>query len=551
MCLSRLWFTALSCCVLWTAFGAGSARAYTISSVISDGCHESITAEALRTVRAELPSAAPLPTHRNDKALIDDLPFSVPKDLQDIAGATLLVAVRDNDLKGRHTTDLSGLAQIHGNPGGQREHCLRGPEDKGPGGSESALAACRAFIRERAEQALAGLTQDGAPDPQNRTELKVYLALRHEVDASLPTYYVRIGQAIHALEDSFTHDYRSPDGMKVTVVGNWLEQVEKDLDEAEEGPGHRGELDECKQLDELRTRRRELATQAAADLLRATLDPALTADQRLARVDTVLERYLSFQPGCTHENRWCDAEENEYGDSKLVKCSLGSGVSGALPLLALGLLVLLRRRVLVAALVLLSLGGAVAHADDKPARKPRQEAQEGENHTIGGSADAEGNELLFGGYAGAAGSVDHGGLAFQLAARMRFRKNWIFGAGAEWNPFISDPRIYDTDNFKPGVLNGHLTAIFRLPLAREQFNLRITADLGFSTILMDLYGVPRGSTGIYAALSPLGLEWKMATIPYLIINPLSIALPAPHLSGVPYVYAQYRFTVGIELYQRR
>ena len=51
------------------------ARAYQIASGVSDGCHESITAEALRRVRRELEAAAPLPPDRNERALIDDLEF--------------------------------------------------------------------------------------------------------------------------------------------------------------------------------------------------------------------------------------------------------------------------------------------------------------------------------------------------------------------------------------------------------------------------------------------------------------------------------------------
>jgi hypothetical protein len=166
--------------------------------------------------------------------------------------------------------------------------------------------------------------------------------------------------------------------------------------------------------------------------------------------------------------------------------------------------------------------------------------------------EAENPEILLGAFVGAAGAVDHGAAAVQLGARTRFRKNWIFGLDAEWNPWISDPRvIYNTDHFRAGVFNGYATAIFRLPLTNEDFNLRATLNLGFSTMLMDLYGAPRGSTGVYGAVSPLGLEWKMARIPYLIINPLSIAIPAPQLSGVPFAYAQYRFTIGIELYASR
>ena len=80
-----------------------------------------------------------------------------------------------------------------------------------------ALLECRAFISERIAQALEGLDATGTPDLAQRTSLSIYLSLRHRVDALLPTYYVRVGQAIHAVEDSFTHTYRTPDGMQITT----------------------------------------------------------------------------------------------------------------------------------------------------------------------------------------------------------------------------------------------------------------------------------------------------------------------------------------------
>ena len=194
-----------------------------------------ITTDALRAVRLELASAAPLAADRNDQALIDDVEFTPADDMADLGGTTLLLAVRDNDLKGRHATDVSQLALVHGDPAAQREHCLRGPDDKEPGGSATAVLACRTFIRDRIAEALAGLDASGAPDPANRTSLRIYLALRHQVDAPLPTYYVRVGQALHTVEDSFTHAYRSPDGMQITVALDWIDEANGHLVERATG----------------------------------------------------------------------------------------------------------------------------------------------------------------------------------------------------------------------------------------------------------------------------------------------------------------------------
>jgi hypothetical protein len=87
-----------------------------------------------------------------------------------------------------------------------------------------------------------------------------------------------------------------------------------------------------------------------------------------------------------------------------------------------------------------------------------------------------------------------------------------------------------------------------MPLAYEKFNLRTTLNLGISYLLIDLYGAPKGSTGIYAGLSPLGLEWKMSRLFFLIVNPMNIAVPTPQLKGVPFSYWQYRATIGVEFF---
>jgi hypothetical protein len=77
--------------------------------------------------------------------------------------------------------------------------------------------------------------------------------------------------------------------------------------------------------------------------------------------------------------------------------------------------------------------------------------------------------------------------------------------------------------------------------------LRTTVNLGTSYLLIDLYGAPKGSIGLYGAIYPLGLEWKLSRVFILVINPLGIALPVPQLQGVPLTYPQYRFSIGLEV----
>src|ERR1022692_85489 len=317
-------FTAGAFFAGWLAADPKLAQAYTISSAITAGCHEKITTDALRAVRLDLATAAPLPADENDRALITDLEFVPASDMTDLGGATLLVGVRDNDLKGRDSGDLSQLALVHGDPNAQREHCLRSSHQAEPGGSATAVLDCRAFILERVGEALGGLDATSTPDLANRTSLPVYLSLRHRVDALLPTYYVRIGQAIHAIEDSFTHTYRTPDSMQITVVLDWVDEANGDLVEATDGPPHATDLDRCDDPDALRQRRRELATAAATAVLQTTLDPSQTSDQKMAAVGAILDQYLSYSPGCTFDNGWCQAPEHQYGNGPI-----GCSVAGA------------------------------------------------------------------------------------------------------------------------------------------------------------------------------------------------------------------------------
>jgi hypothetical protein len=542
--------------------GPPAARAYTISSPIGTGCHESISSEALRRVRRELATAVPLPATRNEQALIDDVDYRADEDMKDLGATSLLLGVRDNDVKGRSSADLTQLALVHGNPQAQDEHCLRSADQAEPGGTRAALDACRAFIRKRASEAIEGLDSQGMPDAGKRTSLSVYLQLRHHVDAPLPTYYVRIGQAIHAVEDSFSHTYRTPDGAKITVILNWVSEADGTLLESSNGPPHASELDRCDDPDDLRKRRHQLAIDASAAMLRATLNPGMDTTQKLAAVDAVLEAYLGSSEGCTFQNGWCQAPEHAYKTGYSLGCNVAPWSSRSpspwLIVLAACALAARRRRgrapgrrlgLLAAGSVLLA-GNALAKpaVDTQASTPPGATAEQVQSppSTLAAkeAPPSDPSRTALGAFIGGSGSVDYPAFALQVGLRL-LGKRWTFGVDAEWNPFIK----YNDVTVRAGVLNAYGTAILRIPLTYEQFNLRTTLNLGASRLLMDLYGAPKGSTGVYAGFSPLGLAWRLNRIVYLIINPLNFALPAPQLGGVPFTYPQYRATIGVELYR--
>jgi MYXO-CTERM domain-containing protein len=525
------------------------AGAYTIASAISSGCHEQITGAALRTVRQELAAAGPLAADRNEQALIDDVEFPLPADLRDLGGASLLIGVRDNDLKGRQSNDVTELALVHGDPQLQREHCLRSSDDDEPDGSARAIANCRDFILQRIGEALAGLDGSGAPDPVNRTVLPVYLALRHRVDASLPTYYVRIGQAIHALEDSFTHTYRTADGTQITAVLNWVDGANGKLVPAVDGPPHANELDRCDDPDDLRRQRHVLATDAATAILRATLDPQGGGGKKMADATAIVDAALGYAPGCTFDNDWCDAPERKYGNGG--GCSVG-GHDAAPPLAAcavvVGMLLFGRRRrqrrtrraaifrAVVGAALLVASGAGRAFGQSPPAATENQTAAPA-------PADAPG--IRWGASLSGAASVNYGGLAAAAGARARMGKHLTLGLDAEWNPWFA---VNGASTIRAGAFNGYGTAILRVPLAYQRFDLRTTFNLGTSVLLIDLYGAPKWTTGVFFGFRPLGIEWEISRRLFLILDPIGYALPVPQLGGVPFAFPQYRATLGLEVY---
>ena len=97
---------------------------------------------------------------------------------------------------------------------------------------------------------------------------------------------------------------------------------------------------------------------------------------------------------------------------------------------------------------------------------------------------------------------------------------------------------------RPGVLNVYASVVRRYPMTWERVNLRTTLQVGFSTMLFDLYGALAGSTGPYAGLSVLGLDVDLGRGTRFVFDPALITIPVPHVTGQPFYYLQYRVSVG-------
>lgn len=111
--MHRLSPTLLFVCAL-LAFGPRPAHGFTIGSPLSRGCHERITAEALRRARELIGAPPAIAPTADERALIDDLPFHLDPALRDLAGAALTLAVRDPDTGGMSVR----LLDVYGAPRG-------------------------------------------------------------------------------------------------------------------------------------------------------------------------------------------------------------------------------------------------------------------------------------------------------------------------------------------------------------------------------------------------------------------------------------------------
>lgn len=482
----------------------------------------------------------------------------------------------------RGPTDLEELTQINSDESSQREHCLRNNEEAEPGGTKAAVDDCRAYILQMLTSSLDGLDATGTPDPTQRESFEVGLTVRGEINVNFPIFYIRVGQAMHAIEDSFTHDWRDTnDPHKITVTLNWIAYADNAINEPVTGPAHSSELDRCDDPDALRTERRQLATEAASQALITALDPRLSRDQKIQGFQNVLDTYVVFDQAenCTYSNGWCNAPERSYAASTCGCRLVGTAQkkdSGMFFLLGgIGVLAVARRRRLRFAALLGGMfalfsttraraddavdagppppatpgGSAVAEIAPPVRKQPVPETSSGSGPLqalAGESASAQkgvqdkAGAIFLAGAVGA--SYDHEALVGRIGGRYALSRYWMAGLDVEWNPYLA----LGQSHFRSGSLNTYLSLIRRFQLAYEAINLRSRVSVGGSVLLFDLVGAPGGSIGPFVSVSLLGLEVKLQKGFYLTIDPTEIAIPVPHVTGIPFVYYQYRFMVGIE-----
>jgi hypothetical protein len=527
------------------------AHAYTYETAVTVGCHERISSAAFRGARAQ----AAWPVTRAPQELLMDLPFRIEPDLANAEGVALLFGVRDNDLHGEGPTDLGQIAAVHGNPATQHEHCLRAPNQDGFVGLGAALDATRKFVLSEVAWAQRGLDAAGHPDAQILESWPITLPVRGKVMVQVSVFYMHMGRALHAIQDAFTHTFRNTNH-EIVAVATWVDTLRSGYDPSRDGPEHADELDRCERGGALRNVRETSARDASRDVL-ALSAGAGTIEERVARVAARLNSVLavaSEAETCTVANAFCGSPDYD-AQVERHNCAIATRPPQAQPVAswisALAIVIWLgrafgtRRRLrhdalqhlgtMALGLVLLMAHPGMAIAQPVPV--PSAPLPQFSLPPLRPRAHRWALTVSAG------ASIDRGGLAQGLGARLRLTPSWDLGAQIERNPWYSVSPF----RARAGALNIYATLVKRWTVHSSTYAIRSSAHLGTSTSLISLYGVPAGSTGILVGTSFLGLEMKLSPSVAVVMDPANVILVAPQLSGVPFAYLQYRFTVSVEI----
>lgn len=559
--------------VRWLLLGSlivapAPAVAFQIETPITSSCHEDITREAAAAVGFPNFDQAPTATDDQRRAM-NDLVFTLPH--RDPWTLALLIGVRSNDLEDNAPTEIGSLIHVHDDPTKQDVHCIRREIDDGPEGDVGALTACRAFIMGELETG--GLLAEDV-DFTATEPVRSYFRFRGVYTIDLPRFAYRLGRASHAIEDSFAHAMRDPDTGNVRSVLNYIDAFGKGgaYDPDRDGYPHLGSVDDCRRKDAVQVARVDHARAAVAAVYAAILDKR---PGRRARVEAAIVAATILIPGCTPENKYCNAPElDEPTDIRTFGCDASGGGSSlpalSLVLVALGFIVLRRRHAgaLVLALALIP-GARAAMAQPAPAPAPAPattppvDQTAPTDHTNIPPAEvvtpeppkdkAPAKDLLaatqdrssfkrwhFDARFGAAWDNPAAGLAAGVAVDY---KVWSFGFLAEWNPWLSFDKV---GSVRPGVANAYFTVAYRW-YHSSKIALATRIEFGSSTMLFELLGVNKFTTGIFLGGSLTTVRFPVSKRMSLTFDPIHFVLPSPRPFGVPFFYKQYRVTAGIEV----
>ncbi len=317
---------------------ATPAAAFTIGSAFTEPCHERVTFEAARD--AGLFDKTRVTAFRTDDQtwrkianyLEGRLGISFADEFDRFLFVTLFIGVRFPDNEGFGFFDIMAIREVHLSPDNQEHHALRASYDDNDGGNAASVARTRAYILDRVRQAREAFLVD---DKAERTGPAVFFLEFYgsvDVDVWMPLFH--LGAALHALQDSFPHSYRSDDASVIWSVANYLEGIAPDFEEDRDGPQHSDFLDECQNAEVKPLY--DAAVRASSDFLKATAKYLKDGDLKV--VEAALDQWLRFEPGCGKAAGYCGSKWESLARRALTGGFLCQATPRGAPALSVALL---------------------------------------------------------------------------------------------------------------------------------------------------------------------------------------------------------------------
>ncbi len=128
---------------------------------------------------------------------------------------------------------------------------------------------------------------------------------------------------------------------------------------------------------------------------------------------------------------------------------------------------------------------------------------------------------------------------------------WIVRAAAssgDWGGFLHvEQNLWRGTEYGSGLVPGALNFGVGGEHRFADGLLRSSLAVGPSVLLFDTQLDRAGKVGVFFEVRPLGLRWELSRYLRLGFDPLSFAVVAPVLSGIPLVRAQYRSSLALEV----
>lgn len=285
---------------------APSVTAFQVSSGLSDPCHERMTVSAASdTFGADfISSEVPIPTDDAWEAiaeqLVAELGVEIESDRERFMLVSFAVGSRYPDARGTAILNVDAARDAHAGADDQYDHALRRPSDDFEKGNLQAVQGARESIRQHLSAASSYLS---LPDEGQILHRDVYVDFYGPVRVPLWGPAFHLGFASHTLQDSFSHSLRSPDHRTILHVFNFIEAARGEHEDERDGLRHSTAMDECEEETPELAAAAEEATEA---MYQAFLDRELGGDPDA--VEEMFEEWLSYEPGCTFENDFCDSQ---------------------------------------------------------------------------------------------------------------------------------------------------------------------------------------------------------------------------------------------------